>query len=114
VTRTILSLLLVLAGCSQGPPADMASIKEARSTAAEWALVNEQASKGRLTATYVQSMRQAVRDELSAVRSSFSVPDAPYARAVDTLLTHPGDVDPATLRATVEQLKGIEDGLESA
>jgi hypothetical protein len=44
-----LLLLLLLGGCSKGPQADLPAISAARSLAAEWALVNEQASEGHLT-----------------------------------------------------------------
>ena len=47
--RRALLLLLLLAGCSNGPEADLQYIKQARSAGAEWALVNEQASQGKLT-----------------------------------------------------------------
>ena len=51
-------LPLFLAGCSKGPEADLQYIERARSLAAEWAMVNEQAAKGRLTGTYVGSDAQ--------------------------------------------------------
>ena len=51
--------LLLLAACSKGPEADLQYIKQARSLAAEWALVNEQAEQGKLTAPYVASMRKS-------------------------------------------------------
>jgi hypothetical protein len=43
--------LVALAACSKGPEADLQYIKQARSAGAEWALVNEQASAGRVTPT---------------------------------------------------------------
>ena len=50
MARRLLLLLLLTAGCSKGPQADLPYISEARSLAAEWALVNEQAAQGKLTA----------------------------------------------------------------
>src|SRR3954452_19156872 len=58
--RRFLALLLLVASCSQGPE-DIAYISQARSLAAEWALINEQASAGRLTGTYAAVMRQSIR-----------------------------------------------------
>ena len=49
VMRKPLLLLLVLAGCSKGPQADLPAIGAARSLGAEWALVNQEASRGQLT-----------------------------------------------------------------
>src|SRR4051794_27118858 len=59
-------LLLFLAGCSMGPEADLQYIKQARSLAAEWALVNEQSNAGRLTPAYVRSMHRWLHDDLAS------------------------------------------------
>ena len=64
--RWLLLLILLPAACSKGAEADLASIGEARSLAAEWALVNEQAGKGRLTTTYTDTMREQLREQLQA------------------------------------------------
>src|SRR3954447_14369958 len=52
-------VLLLLAGCSRGEDADLQYIGEARSLAAEWALINEQSNEGHLTTSYVKTMRGA-------------------------------------------------------
>lgn len=111
----LVPLLLVLASaCSKGPEADLQYIKQARSLAAEWALVNEQASAGRVTGTYVDSMRQWLHDDLQTASSSLTRPDSNYGKEIEALLARPANSAPDDLRAHVEKLKKIEDDLESA
>jgi len=112
--RRILLLLLSLAACSKGPQADLPYISQARSLAAEWALVNQQASKGKLTQTYVETMRKELRQELETSGKALSQPRSAYAREIDALLKQPGDASPADLREHARALKTIEDSLESA
>ena len=111
--RSFLALCL-LAGCSQGPEADLQYIKQARSAAAEWALVNEQASQGKLTATYVASMHRWLRDEIRSASAALSQPESPYGAEIGALLKQPDDASPQSLRAHSDSLKRIEDQLESA
>jgi hypothetical protein len=111
------SLLIVgalIAGCSKGPVADLPAIGKARSLGAEWALVNEQAAKGRLSATYVRTMRQQLREQLQATKSSLTQPDSRYAREIQALLVQPDDAPPEELRVHSDKLKQIESDLESA
>src|SRR3954469_2911671 len=77
-----LMLLLLLAGCSKGPEADLQYISQARSLAAEWALVNEQASEGRVTDTYTRTMRQSVREDLQTTASTLGHPDSRYGEQI--------------------------------
>jgi hypothetical protein len=112
--RGTLLLLLFLAGCSKGPEADLSYIGEARSLAAEWALVNEQASRGHLTDAYVRTMRAAVREQLQTTSTSISQPHSRYGEEIAALLKEPDNVPPAVLRAHADTLKQIEDSLESA
>ena len=112
--RGSLLLLLVLAGCSKGPEADLQYIKQARSAAAEWALVNEQANEGKVTPAYVSSMHKWLRQEVETASSALTVPDAPYAAEISALLKQPDDAAPASLRAISDKLKMQEDQLESA
>ena len=112
--RGSLLLLLVLAGCSKGPEADLQYIKQARSAAAEWALVNEQAAEGKVTPTYASSMHKWLRQEVHTASSALTVPDAPYAAEISALLEQPDDASPDSLRARSDALKHIEDQLESA
>jgi hypothetical protein len=112
--RWILLLALLPAACSKGPEADLASIGEARSLGAEWALVNEQAAKGHLTAIYAKTMRKALRQQLQTTSSSLTEPDSAYGKEIRALLAQPDDSAPAELRGHAAKLKSIEDQLESA
>ena len=108
------SLAVLVAACSKGPDADLQYIKQARSVAAEWALVNEQAGKGALTATYVASMHEWLRDQLQTSSQSLTRPDSRYGEEIRALLQQPDDAAPEELRAHVDKLKQVEDSLESA
>ena len=109
-----LLFLLLLAGCSKGPQADLQYISQARSLGAEWALVNEQAHEGHLTKAFVTTMRQSVREQLQTTESSLTEPNSPYGNEIRTLLSEPDDAPPAELRSHAAKLKQIEDSLESA
>lgn len=112
--RWALLFALLLCSCSKGPEADLPSIGEARSLGAEWALVNEQAAKGHLTAAYVATMRKDLRQQLQSSRKSLTEPNSAYGREIDALLAQPDTASPESLRPHVNKLKQIEDGLESA
>jgi phosphate uptake regulator len=114
VLRRYLPLVLLLAACSKGAQADLPSIGEARSLAAEWALVNDQASKGHVTANYVRTMRDSVREQLQTTAKSLTQPDSDYGREISALLKEADDAPPQRLRAHAGRLKHIEDSLESA
>ena len=107
-------LLLLVAACSKGPEADLQYISAARSLAAEWALVNEQASEGHLTTAYVETMRESVREQLQTNAKSLTGPQSDYASEIAALLREPDDAAPAALRAHASKLKQVEDSLESA
>jgi hypothetical protein len=112
--RWILPFALILAACSKGPEADLPAIDSARSLGAEWALINEQAAKGHLTAAYVQSMRKQLRQQLETEASSLTQPHSQYGQEIHALLTEPDAAAPEELRAHTDKLKQIEGGLESA
>jgi hypothetical protein len=112
--RRLLLLLLLLGGCSKGPQGDLQYIGQARSSAAVWALVNEQAAKDKLTDIYVDTMRKSLRQQIKTARSALTVPDSAYAREMAALLAAPPDAQRQELRAHVARLKQIEDSLESA
>jgi hypothetical protein len=113
--RRSVAALALLSGCSSAPPqSDLQYIKQARSVAAEWALVNQQAGEGRLTATYVDSMRHWLSDGLRTATASLSAPDSRYGGEMKALLAEPPDAPPAELRAHADALKQIEEQLESA
>jgi hypothetical protein len=110
----LLLLLLLLAGCSKGPQADLPSIGDARSLSSEWALVNQQAEEGKLTPTYVDTMRKAFHQQLQTSASALTQPDSAYGHEIAALLAQPPDAHPEELRAHADRLKQIEDSLESA
>lgn len=112
--RCILLLALALSACSKGPEADLPAIGSARSLGAEWALVNEQAAKGHLTAAYVQSMRKQLRQQLQTEASSLTEPQSNYGHEIRALITEPDEAAPAELRTRADKLKQIEDTFESA
>src|SRR3954453_20031653 len=106
-----LLLALFVAGCSKGPDADLQYIGEARSLAAEWALVNDQAAQGKLSGAYVTSMHQWLRDNLQTTSSSLTQPNSAYGQEISGLLKLPDDASPADLRARSDKLKAIEDSV---
>jgi hypothetical protein len=106
--------LFLLAGCSKGPSSDLQYIKQARSLAAEWALVNEQANSGRVTGTYVSSMHYWLNDGLRTAYSSLAQPHSAYGQEIASLLAEAPDTTPQQLRAHSETLKQTEDDVESA
>ena len=112
--RWLLLFLPVLACCSKGPQADLQYIRGARSLAAEWALINQQASEGKLTDVYVGSMHQWLRQQLQADSTALTQPNSPYAAEIAALLRQPDDAAPEALNAHADKLKKIEDALESA
>jgi hypothetical protein len=112
--RWILLLGLALAACSKGPEADLSSIGQARSLAAEWALVNEQAARGRLNRTYVVTMRKQLRQQLTTDAQSLTQPQSAYSEEIQALLREPDEASPHELRAHAGKLRAIEDHLESA
>jgi hypothetical protein len=114
MARKLLLLLLGLASCSKGPDADLQYIGDARSLAAEWALVNEQAGEGKLNRTYVGTMHQWIREQIETDSSSLTQPNSDYAREIAALLKQPDDASPDALRSHADKLKHIEDSLESA
>jgi hypothetical protein len=112
--RRLLLFVCMLAGCAQGPEADLASIGQARSLAAEWALVNEQSAEGHLTGTYVRTMRASVREQLQSAAHALTQPQSDYGREIASLLSEPDDAAPQALRAHADRLRQVEKRLESA
>ena len=110
----LLLLALLLGGCSKGAEADLQYIKQARSASAEWALVNAQASEGKVTRTYVSSMHKWLREAIRSAATGITQPHSPYGAEIQRILELPDDAAPARLRAGSEKLKHIEDNLESA
>jgi len=109
----VLLFLACLGGWSSGRQADLPAIKEMRSAAAEWALVNREAARGRLTAPYAAGMRWAAREEI-ATQARALTPDSPAAPVAAALLALPGDAAPDPIARQVARLKQIEASLEPA
>ena len=107
-------LVLLLAGCSKAPQSDLQYIGQARSAAAEWALINAEAARGKLTHSYVESMRTSVAKQIETAHSALSVPDSDYGREMAALLAAPPDSPPAEIRSHSDRLEQIEKSLESA
>jgi hypothetical protein len=114
MSRWLALLLLLVAACSKGPKTDLPTIGQARSLAAEWALVNEQADKGHLTSAYTRTMRASVRDQLQSSLKSLTEPKSQYGSEIEALLREPGDASPRELRAHAGRLMKAEKLLESA
>ena len=112
--RRLLLFALTLSACSKGPEADLPSIGEARSLAAEWALVNDLANQGKLTPTYVQMMRKSVREQLQTASRSLTQPESAYATEIAAVLREADGAPAERLRTHAEKLKRFEDSLESA
>src|SRR4051794_20861158 len=112
--RRLLLFALTLAACSEGPQADLPSIGEARSLAAEWALVNEQEASGHVTPVYATTMRIRLREQLQTDLKALSQPHSGYGDEIRALLAVPDDAAPAQLRAHARALKRFEDSLEPA
>src|SRR4051794_9846818 len=112
--RRSIILLLFLASCSRSQNQDLQYIKQARSLAAEWALIDQQGNAGELTRTYVSSMHQWLRDDLRTAFSSLAEPDSLYGKEMQSLLAEPQNAAPGEIRSHAEALKRIEDSLESA
>jgi len=114
VRRLLLLLLALCAACSKGAEADEPSISKARSLAAEWALINQQAAELKLTDSYVRTMRASIRDQLQTVSTSLTQPNSAYGSQIRALLSEPDTASPDELSVHVRALKQMEDSLESA
>src|SRR5436190_4957153 len=112
--RCLLPVALLVAACSKGPEADLPPIGEARSLAAEWALVNEQAAAGKVTETYARTMRARLRAQLQTDLGSLTQSPSGYGSEIRALVALPDDTSPAVLRDHARALKRQEDDLESA
>jgi len=107
-------LLLTLGSCERGAEADLQYIKQARSIAAEWALVNELDAQHGLNRTYVDSMHIWLADGLTSSFAALSQPQSDYGVEMKALLAAPAGSPADELKAHAERLKQIEDRLESA
>ena len=112
IATTLLGLLL-LGACSSGGSADLPAIKGIRSAAAEWALVNREDVRGRLTPAYTKGMRQAAREQISKQARTLTK-GSPAAVTAAALLALPADAAPEQIAGRAARLKQIEAALEPA
>jgi hypothetical protein len=96
-----------LASCTSQADTQLEAIKSSRSVLAEWALVEQQGAKHRVTDTYLTQMREQARDQLRTAREQLS--GAPAA-TLDQVLE--GKPDAAQLDHAGSSLKPVEDQLE--
>ena len=109
----LILLLLPIAACSEADEKRVA-VRQLRSAAAEWALVNHEASRRHLPEAYVGGMRKAARDQIKEAAASLRGKQADAEREAALLQTFPPDADAGLLTRHVATLKKIEDQLESA
>jgi hypothetical protein len=98
-----------------GPPAspkDLATIKEARSLAAEWAVVNRLAAAGGLSDTYVRAMREEAASQLETALGSMTDRRGAAAAEIAALTHLPPDAPAALLLAHARRLQAMEAVLE--
>lgn len=109
---TLLGLLL-LGACSSGGSTDLPAIREIRSAAAEWALVNREAARGRLTVAYTNGMRRAAREQI-AEQARTLTKGSPAAAVASALEAFPDYAAPERIAHQTARLKQIEARLEAA
>jgi hypothetical protein len=110
--RLLLLLLpAVLAGCSSQKAKELEAVKSARSTIAEWALVEELAVGGRAQATYVEQMRQLAKHTLDADRKALA--GQPAAAGLISQLRS-GSPGPGRLKQADSALEPLEKRLEAS
>lgn len=108
----LLAVAFLLASCSSRPTDYLPDVKDLRSAAAEWALVNRQAAQGKLTRAYLSGMHEAVRREVSSAARALDRPGAPARERARALRALPDDASPDLLLAHARALKRIESVLE--
>ena len=111
--RAVIAIVSIslLAGCSSQVDKQLEAVKSARTVLSEWALLEEQADKGRVQATYAEQMRDDAKDELGKASTGLAQqPEA--ARLVDGLRT--GSPDAAALKRAASSLEPLENSLEAA
>ena len=93
-------------------PSDLVTIKDARSTAAEWTQVNRLAAAGRLSHIYVDAMRDEARRNLSSALAGLTDPNSPAAHELRALTRLPANADAGLIEPHVRRLLAIENELE--
>src|SRR4051812_19372083 len=108
--RLALVLALALGACARSNEADLPAIVGLRSAAAEWALVNREARRGRLTSAYVGGMRDAARKAIASDARGLRS-DRRAAQAAAALLALPADAPPERIERQVALLLAQEQAL---
>jgi len=106
--------LALVGACAPGRQADLTAIKGIRSAAAEWALVNREAERGRLIPPYANGMRTAAREEIAKETHALTQTDSPGAHHASALRALPSDAAPGLIEPHVKALQKIETALESS
>ena len=106
--------LAFVGACASGQQADLTAIKGIRSAAAEWALVNQEAERGRLTPAYANGMREAAREEIVKEARTLIERNSPTAHHAAVLLALPSDAMPGLIAPHVKALEQIETAIESS
>jgi hypothetical protein len=106
--------LVLVGACSSGRQADLPALKGIRSAAAEWALVNGEAQRGRLTPAYANGMREAAREEIAKQARALTQTNSPAAHHAAALQALPRDAPPGLIAPHVKALQQIETALESS
>ncbi len=109
----LLSLALVDA-CSSGQRADLVAIKGIRSAAAEWALVNREAERGRLTSAFAKGMREAARENIAKEARAITQTNPQAAHHAAVLQALPSNATPGLIVPHVKALRQIGAALESS
>lgn len=104
-TLLLLASVATLGACDQAS-SDLATIKTARSLAAERGLVAELDASGKLRRVYSDRMQRAGVEQLVSARGTLSAAEDPVGQAIGAAAALPDDA-PA-LRAAAERLADIE------
>ena len=104
--RAIMVVALLIAGGCDQASSDLATIKTARSLAAERALVARLNAQNKLRPAYSQGMQRGGVEQIVAARSQLSQPDGSAGRAIGAVAALPDDASP--LRLGARRLAAIE------
>jgi hypothetical protein len=109
-----LAAAFLLLGAADAPAsrADLVTIKEARSIAAEWALVNRLAADGRLRRAYVRAMREEAIGQLESALKAMKDKDSAAAAEIGALAHLSPNASAGLLYAHARRLQSMEDALE--
>jgi hypothetical protein len=113
LTRIVVFVALPLAGCS-GSANELPAVKQVRSAAAEWAIINREAARGRLTTGYTTGMRNAAREEIQNAAKQLSASPNPASGHAAALLALPDNATPDQLDDHIRALKQVETRLEAS